>query len=73
MNDARTHGRTPAYYVGNPLTFIGDGADARWPSHSSWLDYELEVAALITRPVSPAATDDEVPRRAARSLLSSRP
>lgn len=56
----------PAYYVGNPLTFIGDGETVAWPSHcdaggrASTLDYELEVAVLITRAVSRRASPAEV-------------
>lgn len=54
--------RKPPYYVGNPLTFVGDGAEARWPSHSSWLDYELEVALLVGKKIdssSPELSDIE--------------
>jgi len=39
--------RKPAFYVGNPFTFVPDGATAAWPSHSKWLDYELEVALVL--------------------------
>jgi hypothetical protein len=62
----------PSYYVGNPLTFLGDGDRVAWPSHCDAgdgaiaggrvgsLDYELEVAVLITRHVPPRAQPDEV-------------
>lgn len=50
----------PGYYHGNPCTFIADGDEAPWPSTCGWLDYELEVAVLITRPVSREATAAEV-------------
>jgi len=72
----------PAYYQGNPLTFVADAQTVPWPSHcnagdyspsdapagaaprargrAGSLDYELEVAVLITRPVSRRAEPAEV-------------
>jgi 2-keto-4-pentenoate hydratase/2-oxohepta-3-ene-1,7-dioic acid hydratase in catechol pathway len=40
----------PAYYKGLPDTVIGPGEEIPWPSYSSQLDHELELAAVIGRP-----------------------
>lgn len=40
----------PAYYKGLPDTVIGPDEVIPWPSYSSKLDHELEIAAVIGRP-----------------------
>ena len=42
----------PAYYKGNPHSFIGNEEEIMWPSYTNKLDYELELAAVIGRPGS---------------------
>ena len=37
----------PAYYKGLPDTVIGPGDEIPWPSYTSRLDYELELACVI--------------------------
>ncbi|KAJ1459815.1 hypothetical protein M885DRAFT_613411 [Pelagophyceae sp. CCMP2097] len=59
----------PAYYVGNPLTLVADHATARWPSHAKFLDYELEVALLLTKPVPPRCTAAEAEAAIAASAF----
>lgn len=39
----------PAYYKGMPETVIGPGEVIPWPSYTSKLDHELELAAIIGR------------------------
>lgn len=39
----------PVYYKGNRFSFIGDGEDVIWPAYSEWMDFELELAAVIGR------------------------
>ena len=39
----------PAYYKGNPHSFIGPEDDILWPHYTERLDYELELAAIIGR------------------------
>jgi 2-keto-4-pentenoate hydratase/2-oxohepta-3-ene-1,7-dioic acid hydratase in catechol pathway len=39
--------RQPIYYKANRFTCIGHDADVTWPSYSDWMDYELELAAVI--------------------------
>lgn len=52
--------RKPAYYVGNVRTMIPDGAEARWPSHCAWLDYELEVALVVGASLGFRPSVDEI-------------
>ena len=37
----------PIYYKCNHLSVIGHGQDTLWPSYSSFMDYELELAVVI--------------------------
>lgn len=37
----------PVCYKGNPDTVVAPGATIEWPSYSSVMDYELELAAVI--------------------------
>lgn len=37
----------PIYYKCNHLSVIGHGQDTLWPSYSSFMDYELELAVII--------------------------
>lgn len=41
----------PAFYLGNPLTVIPSGAEAPWPPYTEKLDFELELAAVIVKPL----------------------
>jgi len=45
----------PAYYIGNALTFVPDGAEAPWPAYSKALDFELELGAVVVREVRDAS------------------
>ena len=37
----------PAFYFSNPASVIGPGAEVRRPAECRWLDFELEIAAVI--------------------------
>lgn len=39
----------PVYYFSNPHALYGHGQDVPAPTYGQWLDYELEVAAVIGR------------------------
>src|ERR1700730_10548570 len=39
----------PVCYKGNPDAVIGPGDDVRWPRYTQYLDYELELCAIIGR------------------------
>ena len=41
----------PIYYMGNHLSFLADGSEITWPEYSRYIDYELELGMLITRPI----------------------
>ncbi len=48
----------PIYYMGNHLNFISDGDTIKIPSYTKELDYELELAAVITKPLKNASLDE---------------
>jgi 2-keto-4-pentenoate hydratase/2-oxohepta-3-ene-1,7-dioic acid hydratase in catechol pathway len=37
----------PLFYVGNHTAFLADGEPLRYPSHTRWLDFELEVGFVL--------------------------
>lgn len=45
----------PIYYMGNHLNFISHGDSIRIPSYTEELDYELELAAVIAKPLKNAS------------------
>jgi 2-keto-4-pentenoate hydratase/2-oxohepta-3-ene-1,7-dioic acid hydratase in catechol pathway len=49
--------KQPIYYKANRFTFIGHDADVTWPRYSSWMDYELELAAVIGKTGKDIAPD----------------
>jgi 2-keto-4-pentenoate hydratase/2-oxohepta-3-ene-1,7-dioic acid hydratase in catechol pathway len=45
---------TPAFYMGNHTAMLADGAEVPWPSHTSYLDFELELAFVLAGPLADA-------------------
>jgi 2-keto-4-pentenoate hydratase/2-oxohepta-3-ene-1,7-dioic acid hydratase in catechol pathway len=41
---------TPANYLMDHTALVGHDATVTWPSYSNWIDYELELVAVIGRP-----------------------
>jgi fumarylacetoacetate (FAA) hydrolase len=41
----------PTYYNGNPYAFVGHGSPVRYPADEAERDYEMELAAVVSRPV----------------------
>jgi 2-keto-4-pentenoate hydratase/2-oxohepta-3-ene-1,7-dioic acid hydratase in catechol pathway len=39
--------KQPIYYKANRFSCIGHEHDVTWPAYSNWMDYELEMAAVI--------------------------
>jgi 2-keto-4-pentenoate hydratase/2-oxohepta-3-ene-1,7-dioic acid hydratase in catechol pathway len=39
--------RTPVYYYMDVSTVTGHDTTVTWPAYSNWIDYELEIAAVI--------------------------
>jgi 2-keto-4-pentenoate hydratase/2-oxohepta-3-ene-1,7-dioic acid hydratase in catechol pathway len=55
--------RHPQFFMGNHRSVVGDGAVVGWPSYTSYLDFELEVAAVVT-----AEVRDPSPAEAAAAI-----
>jgi len=41
----------PIYYMGSHINFFADGEVLPWPSYTRALDYELELGAVVCRPL----------------------
>ncbi len=48
----------PIYYLGNHLNFITHGDSISIPAYSKELDYELEIGAIITKPLKNARVEE---------------
>jgi 2-keto-4-pentenoate hydratase/2-oxohepta-3-ene-1,7-dioic acid hydratase in catechol pathway len=48
----------PAMYVGNHTATPADGETVAWPSHTGFLDYELELGFVLAREVRDAGAAD---------------
>jgi 2-keto-4-pentenoate hydratase/2-oxohepta-3-ene-1,7-dioic acid hydratase in catechol pathway len=42
----------PAFYLGNHAAMLADGEEMPWPSHTEYLDFELELACVLARPLA---------------------
>lgn len=47
----------PIYYMGSHVNFFADGDVLPWPSYTRALDYELELGAVICRPLHDATPE----------------
>jgi 2-keto-4-pentenoate hydratase/2-oxohepta-3-ene-1,7-dioic acid hydratase in catechol pathway len=45
---------TPAFYLGNHTAMLADGEEMPWPSHTEYLDFELELAFVLAAPLADA-------------------
>ncbi|MEO0576406.1 MAG: fumarylacetoacetate hydrolase family protein [Pseudomonadota bacterium] len=50
----------PIYYLSNHLNFGVCGDEIAWPSYSQALDYELEIGAVITKPLFNATAEEAI-------------
>ena len=48
---------TPTLYMGNHSMVLADGQEMWWPSHTKALDFELELACVLARPLADATTE----------------
>lgn len=48
----------PPMYVGNHAAMLGDHEDVWWPSYTEFLDFELELACVLARPLSDATPEE---------------
>jgi 2-keto-4-pentenoate hydratase/2-oxohepta-3-ene-1,7-dioic acid hydratase in catechol pathway len=50
--------RQPIYYLNNPFTLVPSSTNVAVPSYSSALDYEMQLAFVIDRPLRDASASD---------------
>jgi 2-keto-4-pentenoate hydratase/2-oxohepta-3-ene-1,7-dioic acid hydratase in catechol pathway len=48
----------PTFYVANHTSVLADGADMWWPSHTRFLDFELELACVLAKPLVDATPEE---------------
>ncbi len=48
----------PAFYVGNHAAMLADGEEMPWPSHTKYLDFELELAFVLAKPLADPTPDE---------------
>jgi 2-keto-4-pentenoate hydratase/2-oxohepta-3-ene-1,7-dioic acid hydratase in catechol pathway len=48
----------PTFYVANHTSVLGDGQDMWWPSHTKYLDFELELACVLAQPIADATSEE---------------
>ncbi|MEL7032109.1 MAG: fumarylacetoacetate hydrolase family protein [Pseudomonadota bacterium] len=48
----------PIYYFGNHLNFAPSGSVLKWPRYTTALDYELELGAVLAKPLFNASPDE---------------
>jgi 2-keto-4-pentenoate hydratase/2-oxohepta-3-ene-1,7-dioic acid hydratase in catechol pathway len=48
----------PIYYMGSHVNFFTDGDALPWPSYTGALDYELELGAVVCRPLHDATPEE---------------
>ncbi len=49
---------TPTFYVANHTMVLADGQDMWWPSHTKYLDFELELACVLRAPLVDATPEE---------------
>ena len=47
----------PTFYVANHTSVLADGQDMWWPSHTRYLDFELELACVLAKPLADATPE----------------
>ena len=48
----------PTFYVANHTAVLADGEDMWWPSHTQYLDFELELACVLAKPLTDATPEE---------------
>lgn len=54
---------TPCFYMANHTAVLADGEEMWWPSHTKFLDFELELAFVLSKPLA-----DATPEQAAAAV-----
>jgi 2-keto-4-pentenoate hydratase/2-oxohepta-3-ene-1,7-dioic acid hydratase in catechol pathway len=50
----------PTFYVANHTSVLADGEEMWWPSHTKYLDFELELACVLAKPLVDATPEAAV-------------
>lgn len=50
----------PTFYIANHTAVLADGQDMWWPSYTKFLDFELELACVLARPLVDATPEEAV-------------
>ena len=58
LKPSRRYYQYPIYYMGNHLNFMTNNQPIAIPVYTKELDYELEIAAIITKPLKNASVDE---------------
>ena len=48
----------PTFYISNHTSVLADGQDMWWPSHTKFLDFELELACVLAKPLVDAMPEE---------------
>ena len=51
---------TPTFYMGNHTMVLADGQEMWWPSHTTALDFELELACVLRAPLVDATPEEAI-------------
>ncbi len=49
---------TPVFYLANHAAVLADGEELPWPSHTRFLDFELELAFVLAKPLLDATPEE---------------
>lgn len=49
---------TPSFYVANHTAVLAEGEEMWWPSHTGYLDFELELAFVLAKPLADATPEE---------------
>ena len=49
---------SPTFYVANHTMVLADGQEMWWPSHTEYLDIELELACVLSAPLADASPEE---------------
>jgi 2-keto-4-pentenoate hydratase/2-oxohepta-3-ene-1,7-dioic acid hydratase in catechol pathway len=58
LKPRRSFYEQPTFYVANHTTVLADGEPMWWPSHTRALDFELELAFVLARPLADATPEE---------------
>ena len=50
--------RVPSFYMANHTAVLADGEPMWWPRHTKYLDFELELACVLARPIADATPEE---------------